>query len=111
MSDRLTAVTLRVEPRTIPTLVKAYEDALFVLGSHLNRLEQEGYLRDPWLGDEISAEVRNFYNNHVMDRVDGPYGALLRYQTELTRIYDTLKYMEEEYRRSEGDNAELWGRL
>jgi hypothetical protein len=46
-----------------------------------------------------------------MDSTDGPYAALVAYEAELLRVRDTLQQMEDEYRRAEGDNAELWGRL
>jgi hypothetical protein len=111
MPDLPLPVALRVEPRSIPALRAAFNEAANKLGSHLSRLQHEGYLREPWLGDEISMEVRNFYNRQVMESTDGPYAALLAYQRELTHIRDALKCMEEEYRRTEGDNAELWGRL
>lgn len=89
----------------------AYEEALDALRRQLRRLQNEGYLGAPWLGDEMSLEVRDFYNRHVMDAVDGPYAALVAYEAELLRVRDTLQQMEDEYRRTEGDNAELWGRL
>ena len=82
-----------------------------MLRAQLNRLRNEGYLGEPWLGDEISLEVRDFYNRHVMDSTDGPYAALVAYEAELLRVRDRLQQMEDEYRRTEGDNAELWGRL
>ena len=111
MSDRLMPVTLRVQPSSIPHLARAYDDAINMLSNHLARVRIEGYLGEPWLGDEISMEVRDFYNRRVMDSPEGPFAALKAYQAELTNIRDTLKRMEEEYRRTEGDNAELWGRL
>ncbi len=89
----------------------AFDDALADIGEQLRRLRNEGYLGEPWLGDEISLEVRDFYNRHVMDSTDGPYAALVAYEAELLRVRDTLQRMEDEYRRTEGDNAELWGRL
>ena len=89
----------------------AFEEALTSLGAQLRRLRNEGYLGEPWLGDEISREVRDFYNRHVMDATNGPYAALVAYEAELLRVRDTLKRMEDEYRRTEGDNAELWGRM
>lgn len=82
-----------------------------MLGEALGRLRNEGFLGAPWLGDEISLEVRDFYNRHVMSSTDGPYAALVAYEAELLRVRDTLQQMEDEYRRTEGDNAELWGRL
>ena len=111
MSDRLRPVTLRVEPSAIPALRLAFDDALIDLRARLRVLRNEGYLGEPWLGDEISLEVRDFYNRHVMDSTDGPYAALVAYEAELLRVRDTLQQMEDEYRRTEGDNAELWGRL
>ena len=89
----------------------AFDDAANEVGQHVVRLQREGYLGDPWLGDEISLEVRDFYNRHVMDSTDGPYAALVAYEAELLRVRDTLPQMEDEYRRTEGENAELWGRL
>ena len=74
-------------------------------------MRNEGYLKEPWLGDEISAEVAAFYNRYVMDSSTGPYAALVAYEAELLHVRDTLKRMEDEYRRTEGDNAQLWGRL
>jgi hypothetical protein len=104
-------VTLRLEPRTIPAVRLAFDDALAMLADQLGRIRNDGYLLEPWLGDEISLEVRDFYNRHVMDSTDGPYAALVAYEAELLRVRDTLQQMEDEYRRTEGDNAELWGRL
>ena len=111
MVDRYSPVTLRVEPQGIPRLRVAFEDALAHLGEQLRRLQNEGYLGAPWLGDEISLEVRDFYNRHVMSATDGPYAALVAYEAELLRVRDSLQLMEDEYRRTEGDNAELWGRM
>ena len=111
MSTRPLPVALRVEPQAIPAIRLAFDDALADLSEQLRRVRNEGYLGEPWLGDEISLEVRNFYNRHVMDSTDGPYAALVAYEAELLRVRDTLQQMEDEYRRTEGDNAELWGRL
>ena len=54
--------------------------------------------------------LKDFYNDHVMRADTGPYAALVAYESELLRVRETLKQMEDEYRRTEGDNAELWGR-
>ena len=105
------AVRLRVEPHAIPAARAAFDDAATEVGQHVARLRREGYLGDPWLGDEISLEVRDFYNRHVMDSTDGPYAALVAYEAELLRVRDTLAQMEDQYRRTEGENAALWGRL
>jgi hypothetical protein len=111
VSTRPLPVALRVEPQAIPAIRLAFDDALADLSEQLRRVRNEGYLVEPWLGDEISLEVRDFYNRHVMDSTDGPYAALVAYEAELLRVRDTLQQMEDEYRRTEGDNAELWGRL
>ena len=111
MTDGPASVTLHVEPSAIPLLYKAYDQAVATLSNHTTRLEHEGFLKEPWLGDEMSLEVRNFYNERIMAALDGPFASLLAYKAELTKIRDTLKRMEEEYRRTEGDNVELWGRL
>ena len=45
--------------------------------------------------------------------MDGPrsaYAALRLYEKELIATRDQLRQMEADYRRVEGDNAELWGR-
>lgn len=110
MAVGYSSVMLRVEPRSIPKLRAAFDDALLRIGEHLRRLQNEGYLGEPWLGDEISRHVRDFYNDHVMNSPTGPYAALVAYEAELLRVRDTLQRMEDEYRRTEGDNAELWGR-
>ena len=102
--------TLRIEPRAIPAIRAAYEDAAAEVGQLLTRLSRDGYLGEPWLGDEVSLAVRDFYNRHVMDSPTGPYAALVAYHAELVKIRDTLLATEQEYRRAEGDNAELWGR-
>jgi hypothetical protein len=111
MSDRPSPVTLRLAPHSIPAVRTAFDQALRSLGELLSRLRREGYLSEPWLGDEISAEVRDFYNRHIMDSTDGPYAALVAYEAELLNVRDSLQRMEDEYRRTEGDNAQLWGRL
>jgi hypothetical protein len=54
--------------------------------------------------------VRDFYNRHVMDSPTGPYAALVAYHAELVNIRDALLRTEQEYRRVEGENSELWGR-
>jgi len=46
----------------------------------------------------------------VMESSDGPLAASFAYQEELTRIRDTLRAVEDHYRRTEGENAALWGR-
>jgi hypothetical protein len=45
-----------------------------------------------------------------MDEPTSSYQSLVAYRNELTRVHETLQQMEDHYRRTEGDNAALWGR-
>jgi len=101
---------MRVDPSAIPALRAAFDDSLAELSPHLIRLRQEAYITEPWLGDPVSAEAATFYNSRVMDAADGPYAAMVALEAELLRIRDSLQLMEDHYRRTEGDNAALWGR-
>ena len=107
---RYPPATLRLEPRAIPAVRAALDEALDQLRPHLARLHHVGYLDQAWLGDEVSEHVRKYYNSRVMDADDGPHAALRAYELELTSVRDTLLLMEQNYHRTEGDNAELWGR-
>jgi hypothetical protein len=111
MCAEFSPTTLRIEPAAIPAVRTAFEDALAELRAHLQRLRWDGYIREPWLGDQVSAEVAHHYNLRVMDSDDGPYAAMVALEAELLRIRDSLKLMEDHYRRTEGDNAALWGRM
>jgi hypothetical protein len=102
--------TLHLEPHALPSVRAAVEEALDDLGIQLAQLTRAGFIHGPWMGDPVSEDVRVFYNTAVMESQDGPMAALLAYQSELTRIRDSLQAMEDHYRRTEGDNAALWGR-
>jgi hypothetical protein len=104
-------VTLRLEPQTIPAVRAAFDDALAELTYQLIRLRQAGAIPEPWLGDPISRDVINYYHARVMDAPDGPYAALRAYEVELTKVRDNLQVLEDHYRRTEGENVALWGRL
>jgi hypothetical protein len=103
-------VTLRLEPHTIPAVRAAFDDALTELTHQLIRLRRAGVIPEPWLGDPISAKVADYYHARVMDAPDGPYAALRAYEVELTKVRDNLQVLEDHYRRTEGENAALWGR-
>ncbi|WP_433558863.1 hypothetical protein ACQPWY_11090 [Pseudonocardia xinjiangensis] len=104
-------VTLRLEPHAIPVVRTAIEEALTELGFHLVRLRRAGFIPEPWLGDPISAKVVDYYNNRVMDAVEGPFAAMKAYEAELLKVRDNLQVLEDHYRRTEGENSDLWGRL
>jgi hypothetical protein len=111
MPGQTPPAALRVEPSAIPAVRAALDESLIELSSHLRRLGQEGYIREPWLGDRVSADVAASYNLRVMDAHDGPYAAMVALEAELVKIRDSLQLMEDHYRRTEGENAALWGRL
>jgi hypothetical protein len=110
MPGRHPPATLRLEPHTIPAVRMAFEDALAELTPQLLRLRRDGIIPAPWLGDPVSATVVNHYQAHVMDAPDGPLAAMRAYEIELMKIRDNLMLMEEHYRRTEGENAAVWGR-
>ena len=95
----------------IPMLRTALAKALADLGPSIITLRQNGSLTEPWLGDEVSAEVAAHYTRRAMDDPDSSYQALVAYRDELARVHDTLQRMEDEYRRREGEDAARWGRL
>src|SRR5881227_168993 len=102
--------TLHLQPHTLPSVRAELEGALDELGIQLARLTRAAFIPEAWMGDRISEDVRVFYNQTVIESPAGPMAALIAYQTELTRIRDSVKAMEDHYRRTEGDNAALWGR-
>lgn len=101
---------LRVEPHTLPALRSAFDQALTTLIPHLKLMAHEAVIEQSWLGDESSAELREFYNQQVMLSAEGPFAALVKYQNTLQMIRDQLAASEAEYERVEGENSELWGR-
>jgi hypothetical protein len=103
-------VTLRLEPHAIPAMRAALDESLTDMTAHVVRLGRDGYIAEPWLGDPVSAAVLERYHARVMDAPDGPYAALVAYEAELVKVRDTLVLLEEHYRRTEGENAERWGR-
>ena len=101
---------LRLQPHMIPALRAEFRAAVDQISSALIDLKRRAYLVQPWLGDEVSDEVAAHYTHRALDGPESSYGALVAYRDELTRIHDTLQQMEDDYRRTEGDNAAVWGR-
>jgi hypothetical protein len=110
MSGPLSPATMRIEPSAIPAVRAAFDASLAELRPHLRQLRQEAYISEPWLGDPVSAEAAAAYNDRVMDAANGSYAAMVAYEAELLRIRDSLQAMEDHYRRTEGENAALWGK-
>jgi hypothetical protein len=96
-------VSLHVQPDALPAVRAAVEDALTELRVQLAQLTRAGFIPQPWLLDPVSEETRVFYNRTVMEAGDGSLSALLAYQTELTRIVESLKAIEDNYSRNEVD--------
>jgi hypothetical protein len=107
---RYADATLRIQPHAIPALREAFEESAAAVGDHVLRLRRDGYIEEPWLGDDISKAIQTFYNDQVMDSSEGPLAALAAYHGQLLQAAEQLKHMEEYYRRTEGDNAALWGK-
>ncbi len=104
-------VTPWLEPHSIPAVRAAIDEGLAELRPFLTGMRTEGCVHEPWLGDSENGMSRLRYNAQVMALPEGPPAALRAYEVELTRIRDTLEQMEEAYRRTEGDNELLWGRV
>ena len=109
MTERQQGV-LRLQPHMIPAVRAEFRAAVDQVSSALTNLKRNAYLAAPWLGDEVSDEVAAHYTNRALDGAGSSYQSLLAYRDELTRIHDTLQQMEDDYRRTEGDNAARWGR-
>jgi hypothetical protein len=101
---------LRLQPHMIPALRAAFSSAVNQVEAALVNLGRAGHLPTPWLGDEVSEEVAAHYTHRAMDAPDSSFKSLQQYRAELARIHDALQRMEDDYRRTEGDNEALWGR-
>lgn len=109
MPDRPT-VTLRLEPHMIPGLAAAYGRAADEMQLLLADVQNRGRIERPWTEDPVSVAMTAHFNDVIMDSDYSTYAALGQYLRELINVRDTLKAMEADYRRTEGENAELWGR-
>ena len=102
---------LRLLPSMIPDLRAEFRSVIDQVAEALADLNRQGYIPEPWLGDESSAKTAAHYTSYAMEGVNSSYHSLVAYRDELARVHDTLQQMEDDYRRREGDNAALWGRL
>ena len=102
---------VRLQPHMLPALRAEFRAAVDQVSTALTDLKRRAYLASPWLGDQISDEVAAYYTARALDGPGSSYQSLLAYRDELTRVHDTLHQMEAAYRRTEGDNAALWGRM
>jgi hypothetical protein len=89
----------------IPELREAVGAAVDQVNNALLGLNRQGYLVEPWLGDESSRAVADFYTRRAMSDPNSSYQSLVAYQAELRRVHDTLQRMEDEYRRADHNAA------
>lgn len=102
---------LRVEREKLPALREAFEKAAAEVDVQLIRLQLDGRIPEPWLGDEVSAAVARYYNEHVMGATGTAYAAIRKYRDELVKICNELEKTERRYAESENENADRWVRL
>ncbi|TQM43216.1 hypothetical protein [Pseudonocardia cypriaca] len=98
---------LRVDPHRLTAAREAYDKALDELEPQLDHLLNAGFIRTPWLGDNVSNEVVARYNSMVMKSDLGTYQAMRRYGIELKAIRDQFAQMEQAYLAAEAANARL----
>jgi hypothetical protein len=72
---------------------------------------RNGFLAQPWLGDETSGEVAAHYTRRAMEAPDSSYRSLQQYRAELSRVHDTLQRMEDQYLGADQDAADRHRRV
>jgi hypothetical protein len=97
-------VTLRLEPHMLPVVRAAFDDALAELRPQLIRVGQTGYV-------QATTTAHSPRSDRLRTRTVAPYAALVAYEAELLKVRDNLQVLEGHYRRTEVENAALWGRL
>jgi hypothetical protein len=102
---------LRVDPNRLTAVREAYDRAVDELGPQLDNLLNAGFIRTPWLGDDVSNEVVAHYNNTVMTSDLGAYRAMRRYEEELKAIRDRFAEMEQTYPAVESANTNVSRRV
>lgn len=102
------AGVIRLERSRLPALRAAFKDALTSVEELILQLGNDGYLPEAWLGDEVSIETANYYNERVMGPQGTPFAALVAYQTQLKRVIDAIDAVAKQYEGAEGANASRW---
>lgn len=102
---------LRVDPHRLAAVREAYTKALDELRPQLDHLRYAGFIKNPWLGDGVSEDVRTQYNAKVMESDHGAYQAMLRYEIELKAARDQFAAIEQSYLAAESANAERTPRM
>jgi hypothetical protein len=102
---------LRVDPQRLTAVREAYDMALDVLRPQLDYLLEAGYIRNPWLRDDVSEAVRVHYNGTVMESPLGAYQAMRKYEDKLKAIRDEFAAMEQAYLAAESTNVDVMPRV
>lgn len=105
------AAILRVTPDVVPELRRAIEDTLEELSPHLQRMQDEAVLEEPWLGDSVSEKSYRVYNEVVMRDPNGPFHSLLLYEQQLRAISERLAQIQHNYDAAEAANSDLVARM
>lgn len=105
MPGRHPAGLLHVQLDAIPAVRAAFEEGLAELTPHLVLLQDEALIRQPWLGDDTSADVVAHYDQRVIKDAQGPLAAMRQYEQELLRILDSVKAIEASYPQIDDANA------
>lgn len=108
MPERSEAI-LRVEPNQIPAIRSAFVEAAETVTAQLDNLRREGQIPEPWMNDPVSAKIKAIYDDNALNGPNATLVHLEMYRNELKNVAENLARMEEDYRRTEGDNSALWG--
>jgi len=101
--------TLHIEPSAIPDALQAFIDAHDRVERKVQEL-QNLPIRD-WAKDPVSGETATqFAERSNTGGADSAITCLKGYQKQLAAAIESLQKTKEAYLRTEGENAEQWGR-
>jgi hypothetical protein len=109
--ERIVSDIVRVDPHRLTAVREAYEKALDELTLQLDELGDVGHIQTPWLGDDVSNEVKDRYNATVMGSPLGAYQAMRQYEAELKAVRDQFAAMERAYLAAESANVDRAPRM
>ncbi|MBP2339681.1 hypothetical protein JOF41_005859 [Saccharothrix coeruleofusca] len=102
---------LSVDPSAIPAARKVFTDALDRLETQLGDAKVALRARE-WAEDPVSKETAQKFNQDTFEAGDSAaLTAILAYRDQLQGVVDQLTQIENTYRRVEGDNSAVWGRI
>jgi hypothetical protein len=102
---------LSIDPSAIPEARKVFNDALDRLEAALAN-SVDAVQAKSWAGDPVSKETAEKFNQTTFDAGDSAaLSAIKAYHKQLKGVVDQLTAIEADYRRVEGDNTAVWGRV